>query len=143
MKGWKFRAPDGNPIGLTYPGDTASLPITWPNPRNAQAEDVIIARRTVNYRGTQWLFPTLGTSGRPAHPFLIWWAVLYALSMLARYEPKVWVNRISVNDSEDAAAIEYLLNEALNVGPELIHRTIMEVAEPLPAPLTNPSWPTG
>jgi hypothetical protein len=60
---------------------------------------------------------------------MVWWAVTFALSMMARYEPRVWVNVVAVARSADAAAVEHLLTEALVVLPELIHRTLMEVTD--------------
>jgi hypothetical protein len=47
----------------------------------------------------------------------------------ARYEPKSWAERSSVNRSPDAAAIEHLLNQAITGLPELSHRTIGDVAQ--------------
>jgi len=126
---WEFSSPAGNPVGLQLENDSARVPLIWPNPGYAETEQVIVGRHTVAYRGQQRLaFPTVGGSTKPAHPFLLWWSILYALSMLARYEPKVWVNRIRINESNDATAIEYLLDQALILLPELIHRTIHEAA---------------
>jgi hypothetical protein len=40
------------------------------------------------YNGSWWVFPAaVGTAGRSVHPLMAWRAVLYALSMLARYQP--------------------------------------------------------
>jgi hypothetical protein len=59
---------------------------------------------------------------------MAWWAVLYTLSMLARYEPATWVKLISVDDSEHAVPIERLLERAVNHLPVLIADTITEVS---------------
>lgn len=129
LVGWKFRAPAGNPIGITFAGDSVEVPIVWPKPDHAEADDVILDLHTIRYRGHQRVaFPTVGGSTAPAHPFLLWWAILYSLSMLARYEPKVWGSLIDINNSQDATAIEYLLDQALHLLPELIHRTIVAAA---------------
>ncbi len=69
-------------------------------------------------------FPALGGGPLPQHPVLVWWAVLFALSTLARYEPTAWRRITSIDISEDAAPVEHLLNVALDVLPELIHRTL-------------------
>ena len=58
------------------------------------------------YNGSLWLFPAAGTAGRSLHPLMAWWAVLYTLSMLARYQPAEWAGHINVDDSRHAVAIE-------------------------------------
>ncbi|WUV16183.1 hypothetical protein OG352_15325 [Streptomyces sp. NBC_01485] len=68
-----------------------------------------------------------GGDDRQLHPLLAWWAVLFALSMLARYQPGQWTAQIDVNRSKDAVAIEYLLDSALAAVPELILAAIAEV----------------
>ncbi|MGV9855548.1 YaaC family protein [Streptomyces sp. NPDC003442] len=68
-----------------------------------------------------------GGDDRQLHPLLVWWAVLYALSMLARYQPGQWTAQIDVNRSGDAVAIEYLLDSALAAVPELILAAVEEV----------------
>jgi YaaC-like Protein len=55
----------------------------------------------------------------PLHPLTIWWSVLFALSMLARYEPDAWADLTDVNMSDAANAIEHLLDATLDVVPEL------------------------
>lgn len=117
LRGWRFTTPAGNPVGLT--AGTASL--EWDSHANSDT-------LTTGYRGGRYAFPRLGGTDAAAHPLLIWWAVLYSLSMLARYEPTEWVERTSINQSADANAIEYLLGESLVVLPELIHRTLLYVA---------------
>jgi len=56
---------------------------------------------------------------------MIWWAILYALSMLARYAPEAWAKVIDVDMSADAVAVEFMLEEALSVIPEAIHSVIL------------------
>ncbi|MGW4903785.1 YaaC family protein [Streptomyces albidoflavus] len=68
-----------------------------------------------------------GGDDRQLHPLLAWWAVLFTLSMLARYQPGQWTQQIDVNRSKDAVAIEYLLDSALSAVPELILAAIDEV----------------
>jgi hypothetical protein len=74
------------------------------------------------------VFPTLDGRGLAAHPFILWWAVLYVLSRLARYEPRDWVQMIDVTRSPDAAAIEYLLSEALLALPEVAYSCLIQVS---------------
>ncbi len=58
------------------------------------------------------------------NPFIAWWAVLFALSMMARYEPSNWAGMISIDSSSDANAIENLLDQALGALPHLILEAI-------------------
>lgn len=43
------------------------------------------------------------TTTRSLHPLMAWWAVLHALSMLARYQPAEWATHINIDDSPHAA----------------------------------------
>jgi hypothetical protein len=51
---------------------------------------------------------------------MTWWAVLYALSMVARYEPDSWVGLLDVDKSQFAVPLEGLLEDALEVAPHLV-----------------------
>lgn len=87
------------------------------------------------YRGAQYWFPTLG--GQRLHPLIVWWAVLYTLSMLARYEPQRWAEMIRVNTSPWAVPLEHLLNTAVGALPEVIFAAlsappVVEHDHPLP-----------
>ncbi|MEJ3741743.1 YaaC family protein [Actinomycetes bacterium KLBMP 9797] len=98
----------------------------WPLPPGLDPWD----GRTVPYRGDddRWAFPVLGGSDRPLHPLLAWWAVLFALSMLARYEPASWTEHLDVDSSPDAVALETALERALDTCPELILQTMRRVS---------------
>jgi hypothetical protein len=84
---------------------------------------------TQSYIGADdlWLFPAMGGGSRPMHPLLIWWALLYALSMLARYEPASWINHLDVDASPNAVALETALDRALDACPQLVLHTIHSV----------------
>jgi hypothetical protein len=103
-------------------GVTVCFPISTSEPETA-----ILKKRTTVYRAQRLVFPQVGSSPLPAHPILIWWAILYSPSMLARYEPDAWFKCLQVNQSADAVPIEALLDDAAEALPETIHRTIMEV----------------
>jgi hypothetical protein len=70
------------------------------------------------YRGNPFWFPAV--AGDAMHPLIAWWAVLYALSMLARYEPQRWATLIHVDTSAWATPLEHLLDVALEGLPEII-----------------------
>ena len=83
---------------------------------------------TRGYAGQRYFLPVLAPMSRELHPLMAWWAVLYALSMLARYEPSSWVTNISVDYSQLAVSIERLLEHAINHVPVLIADAITEVS---------------
>lgn len=112
--------------GLGMPFQTA-----WFGERGAVLFNVDLGRATdtigqrwfydtmgTKYRGVQYWFPAVG--GQRLHPLIVWWALLYTLSMLARYEPHRWAEMIRVNSSRWAVPLEHLLNAALDALPEVI-----------------------
>lgn len=119
----QFVTAQGNPVGLTGDGSGA-LAADLDVPVAGRALD----DRTVESRSELWAYPSLHAKGRAQHPLTVWWAVTYALSMFARYYPRVWAGQASVSRSADAAAIEHLLSQSLVALPELVHRTIMQAA---------------
>ncbi|GAA1286473.1 hypothetical protein GCM10009609_60400 [Pseudonocardia aurantiaca] len=71
------------------------------------------------YRRT-YATPTLGKNTKPLDPIISWWAVLFALSMLARYRPSAWSAMLDVDRSSDATAIEHLMRRAHKVCANII-----------------------
>ena len=49
------------------------------------------------YCGALWLLPGAGGTGQSMHPLMAWWAVLFTLSMLARYQPAEWAAHVDVD----------------------------------------------
>ncbi|MEV7683085.1 YaaC family protein [Streptomyces sp. NPDC088341] len=74
--------------------------------------------------GVRAVFPAIAENIEALHPLIAWWAVLYGLSMLARYEPSSWTEAISVNRSSHAIILEILLDEAINACPPLILQSL-------------------
>jgi hypothetical protein len=75
-----------------------------------------------------YLLPELVAGAGPMHPLLTWWAVLYSLSMLARYSPDRWIDSIATDSSPYAVAIEQVLDRAIQVCPELIVSSIRQIS---------------
>lgn len=67
----------------------------------------------------QWCRPAVA-SGTVLSPLMTWWALLYALSMVARYEPDAWVGLLDVDESPLAVPLEGALEDALQVVPHLV-----------------------
>lgn len=127
LSGYQFTIGRGQPIGLRPTGDnTAEAEVWWPTSATGGITTVAGWERRLTYRYASYrnAYPSLDGSPRPIHPLLVWWAVLYGLSILARYEPESWGFAIDVNRSQDAVPIEHVLEAALDTVPELLHRTL-------------------
>lgn len=78
----------------------------------------------VGYRSeageSSWLIPCLAGNSHPLHTMATWWAILFALSMLARYEPSSWAKHLDISSSPNAAAIEHILDRAHQACANLI-----------------------
>jgi hypothetical protein len=78
-----------------------------------------------DYRGSRVILPAVGIPPMEIHPLMVWWAILYALSMLARYHPEAWTILTDVDRSEFAVPIEYLLDVAQDSVPDVLWRTLI------------------
>jgi hypothetical protein len=105
---------DGDPftIGPSRPS------ISLESPQERRLAELMIDHGTamgyqpLQYRNERWIIPCLPGNSRPLHSFSTWWAILYALSAVARYAPAKWTSMLDINSSPDAANIEYVLDKA-------------------------------
>jgi hypothetical protein len=51
---------------------------------------------------------------------MTWWALLYSLSMLARYQPEKWIDMLDVNRSPVAVTLESILEDGVLAVPRLV-----------------------
>ncbi|PZF88570.1 YaaC family protein [Micromonospora deserti] len=110
----------GGTLHLAYPSSHSGY-----HERTAEA----LAHSTLYRLHDRYVFPAVGANTDSLHPVMAWWAVLFALSMLARYQPEAWADHITVDSSTVAVPIEQLLTAALTAVPELLLQTIMEVSQ--------------
>jgi hypothetical protein len=75
---------------------------------------------------SQWCRPAVAP-GTVLSPLMTWWALLYSLSMVARYEPDAWVGLLDVDRSELAVPLEGLLKAGLEVVPHLVLDALTKV----------------
>jgi len=68
----------------------------------------------------RWLRPGLGKRLELPAPFMSWWLLLFALSMIARYHPREWAALLRIERSDFAADLEFCLDAALEAVPRLV-----------------------
>lgn len=118
LAGSTFDKVEGLSKGRDGRSDTQSIQVSWVDS---------CGPFTSTYRQSPVVLPAPPGGNHPMDPLMIWWAVLYGLSMLARYEPASWTKLIDVNASSSAVPIEFLLNTALEAVPDLLADTIGQV----------------
>jgi hypothetical protein len=99
--------------------------VRWPV--ESPGERALVAElRAPEYRSPQdrWLRPVLNESGDWLSPLMTWWALLYGLSMLARYHPAPWTRALDVDVCRLAVPLEVALDEALESVPRLVLRSL-------------------
>lgn len=69
-------------------------------------------------------FPTVPGEAAALHPLMAWWGVLYALSMLTRFQPAEWTALIDVNKSHHATVVEFVLDAALAAVSDLLDEAV-------------------
>jgi len=121
-------APATNTIASQWPtqwlGRRGSVRLTWSLGENMTMleADWGLTLQQLPYRDEHWAFPA--PHGQQLQPLVIWWAVLFALSMLARYESERWLSVVDVNSSVWATPLEHLLDQALDAVPEVIAQAL-------------------
>jgi hypothetical protein len=56
---------------------------------------------------------------------MMWWLLLFGLSIFARYHPELWAETLDVDRSEHAVPLEGVLDRALAIVPALIHNLLL------------------
>lgn len=126
-------APDADPHFSRHSDGWGELLMHWKLPTGSSGTPAerlaLLETFTRPYQGTLYLFPAVTPKSHSLHPLMAWWAVLYTLSMLARYHPAEWADHINVDTSRYAVAIERVLKEAIRVLPSLVAETIDQVKQ--------------
>lgn len=73
------------------------------------------------------IVPTLADHTELLNPLMLWWILLFGLSIFARYHPNLWVDTLNVDTSELAVPLEGLLDNALSVIPALVHHELLGI----------------
>jgi hypothetical protein len=133
LEGYKF--PQG-PVPFMRLDDGDLGVFTWwdvppeaPDPLDIAS---VVAQHSVVYRAgssERYAFPAIGAATAPIHPFLLWWGALFALSMLARYEPSAWVESLNTDRSPWAVPLQTLLDHALDALPAVLYQTLADATK--------------
>jgi hypothetical protein len=131
---WPADAATSGIPSLTRPGPSRDLKYQQDLRRYVEQQQLERLLNTMSYRDpkVRWAFPAFGGNDRPLHPLLAWWAVLFALSMLARYQPREWIAHLDVDHSAHAVDLEIVLTEALDACPELILHALSDLTRMSP-----------
>ena len=65
-------------------------------------------------------------------PTMTWWALLYALSIYARYHPKEWVEALDIDSSVVGVTLERAMDRAIGALPQLVLSAVLETPFLLP-----------
>ena len=72
--------------------------------------------------GRYYLIPAVGDAPLPLSPLIAWWALLFALSSIARYEPATWTRALDV----DASPLGVPLEDALDLAEGRIAELVVQ-----------------
>lgn len=91
--------------------------VKWPP---EEGDDLITILPRHDSLQEHWLIPGTGGGTNPQSPLMLWWALLFGLSLLARYQPAEWVSALDPDRSALAVPLEILLDEATKAIPHLV-----------------------
>jgi hypothetical protein len=77
-------------------------------------------------RDVTWILPRLSNGHLAPDLFFCWWAILFASSMLARYEPSAWVRLLDLDREQTAVPLQSILDTGLDAVPETAYRILLE-----------------
>jgi hypothetical protein len=99
--------------------------LAWPT----DSPDYLGWRRTLErvappdpLTGMRWLRPAV--AGSNLNALMTWWALLFGLSMVARYEPGAWVRALDLDRPGLAAQLTELMDIALEAVPLLVFEAL-------------------
>lgn len=132
--------PDGN-VRLVHAENELQMVVGFEADRSIGSDIGRVAylqARTTQVAGQHFAFPRFPGYDEPCHPTVNLWATLWALSMLARYEPVRWSKALNVDSSSDGTAFEIILDDALDWVPWCL---LDALAPSLPDPVAARAMP--
>lgn len=106
---------------LTEHGE--GVEVCWPNPSQDYPGETAVLEQVAPFdphADARWLRPEL-TDGSSPSDLVAFWALLYALSMLARYQPATWSQILDYDRSAWAAPLSELLRLGVEMVPPMVH----------------------
>jgi hypothetical protein len=141
IKGPRYpRIPDAATIEDSWgfghlPGATYVATASW-DPAPTRPEEELrgrLARTRTDLHDDALLLSSVNDESDAMHPLMSWWALLFALSILARYHPTTWVSSLDPDRSELAVPLQALLD----IAPDALAALVWEAVFPEdPEPLT-------
>ncbi|MFG2441162.1 YaaC family protein [Streptomyces sp. NPDC048508] len=136
LKGWSHTPDAPNSVLWHNRGNGSAeelevlLPSALTISADADSGRLEALKRSTLYRGPSdaYAFPALGSMAGLVPRLLAWWAILFGLSILARYEPASWAEIIDIDSSSAANAVEHLLDQLIVVVPHMALMAIKDVA---------------
>jgi hypothetical protein len=112
--------PWGPGVGVMLPKTDVQESQGGPPPQELFATHA--RNRAPGYRSGEerWLRPRVGDGSDLLPPVLLWWVLLFGLSLLARYEPAAWRAALDLDKSPAADPLMKLLDDALVIVPDLL-----------------------
>jgi hypothetical protein len=104
---------------LTVEGALSPIRVEWVDDTGVRCSTNLVGE---SYLGGQprYLRPLLGDGDNRLSIFMTWWAVLLAVSSLARYHPATWAQAIDPDSSSVTVPLEKGLRLAKDVLPQLV-----------------------
>ena len=89
-----------------------------------ESEDLNSVAPRVALTEERWLVPALAGQSAPLNPLMLWWLLLFHLSLVARYEPSLWSAALAVDRSSLSVPLEAVLGQAQDVLPALVYEPL-------------------
>jgi hypothetical protein len=118
------QTPWGIGVPVRWPAPQIELSPEGPPPDEWLASQVQVRVPQYKHMREHWLLPYVGDGRDELPALLIWWVLLFALSLLARYEPAAWRAALDPDQSGLAVPLEHLLEEALTITPYLLYEVL-------------------
>jgi hypothetical protein len=87
----------------------------------AERAHAIAPRAPFDRSGARYIPTALPGHTDALPPFLLWWLLLFGLSIFARYHPELWARTLDVDQSTVTVAIETALERAIDTMPAMIY----------------------
>jgi hypothetical protein len=73
------------------------------------------------------LIPKLPGEAELLSPLMLWWILLFGLSITARYDPAGWAAALDVQTATGAVPLETLLEQAIEKLPSLVYNAVFQI----------------